>query len=145
MATERKVKVHVRLLTVVMPDRLRDDEEIAHDIIEVVIGPKEHVEQVDVVRAGAHYTKATTDAPSAAEEFITGRTGSTVASRLTREVNVRNRDLADFRVRVISVEYADTDGEGEIREQLELDQGEIVEDAEIVRPDDEPNAGWPPQ
>ena len=132
----RRARIHIYLGTALLPKRELDDQETAHDIIDVDIGEGEKVMQLDLEPQRATYIRrmeTTEETQRRLEMMSDGRalveqiggvyTGDT--SPKPKMVNERvNKNMQAYRYRIVTLEHVDLVG-------IEPGGGEIV-DAQVI-------------
>lgn len=115
----RRARIHIYLGTALMPKRQLDDQETAHDIIDVDIGESETVMQLDLEPQRATYIRrmeTTEEAQRRLDMMGDGRalveqvggvfTGDT--NPAPKMVNERvNKDMQAYRYRIVTLEHVD--------------------------------------
>lgn len=128
----RRARLHLYLFTTELPDRAAQDLDRAHDIIDMEIGEHERVVQVDMV-AQPVYRRATTNRPHAVEGFFTS--ASQELAPTTREVNVLDKTVRGYRVRVATIEEVDAVDAAGFEETVPPGTDIVVAEAIEVPPD----------
>lgn len=134
----KRARIHVYLGTTLVPKRNLQDNETAHDIIEIDIGDNEEVRELELFEQKGVYRQRMETPEEAVKraQLVAGSRGwvQSLGGEFTgnttpvpKQITERMKEMTSYRYRLVTCEVTEVIDSGEAEEVQDAD---IVEDAE---------------